>query len=48
MYHGKELLSSIRLSGHTIRFHPQTQELEQLVQHVINSITGKYCTVAFI
>ena len=25
MYRGKELLSSIRLSGHTIRFHPQTQ-----------------------
>ena len=25
MYHGKELLSSFRLSGHTIRFHPQTR-----------------------
>ena len=48
MYHAKELLSSINLNGRNTIPSTDSKLLEQLVQHVTNTTTGHYCTVAFI
>ena len=42
-YHRKVLLSSFHLNGHTIGFQVRTT-----LYSIINSTTGKYCSVAFI
>ena len=47
-HHRKVLPSSFYVKGHTLGFHPQTQRVEQPCNKIINSTTGKYCSVAFI
>ena len=42
------LLDIFHLNGHTTGIHPQTQQLESIINSIINSTTGKYCSVAFI
>ena len=45
-YHWKVLLSSLHLNGHT-RISSIDSKLRTIVYSVINSSTGKYCSVAF-
>ena len=46
-YHRKVLLSSFHLNGHTLGFHPQTQNYNRLYS-IINSTTEEYNLVAFV
>ena len=42
------LLSGFLLNGHIRGFHPQTEKSDlPLVYNMLNSTTGKYCSVAF-
>ena len=50
-HHGKILLGTSHLNGHTLEFYPQTQKIElpwTTLYSIINSATGTYCSVAFI
>ena len=48
-YHKKVLLNSFHLNYHTLGFHPQNQKhTTTSVYSIMNSTTGKYCSVAFI